>query len=92
MRGLQATIVEHDHTVKPLYERMNQRREPAKVAMSNPKAGTEAEVVIEFNPFQAEAGADIELLIGLSRPLQNFDDLKRDSNAPRSSCTRMENS
>jgi hypothetical protein len=69
---LVGTDVDGDDRPRPRFERLARRRMP--VLPSSDREGGLVEVA--FEPFAAEDGADIEVVIGLSRPLRHFDDLR----------------
>jgi len=57
---------------RPVFERIKERRPINKAeAFQDGKS-----VVIKFKPFIAEEGADYELVVGLSKPILNFERLK----------------
>jgi hypothetical protein len=60
---------------RPVFERLKERRPPATVKLLPPSA-TGQMMEVEFKPFQAEEGADYELVLGLSRPLIDFEKLR----------------
>jgi len=59
---------------RPVFERLKEARPPAVVKV--PPSGNGKIVEVEFKPFQAEEGADYELVLGLSRPLNDFEKLR----------------
>src|SRR5208337_3323173 len=59
---------------RPVFERLKERRQPAVVKVV--PGGDGKLVEIGLKPFQAEEGADYELVLGLSRPLNNFEKLR----------------
>ncbi len=67
-------LAQTDVFQRPAFERLKERRPSAVVKV--PPGGNGKLVEIEFRPFQAEEGADYELVLGLSRPLNDFEKLR----------------
>ena len=67
----------HDQkTPSPTFERFIRKRI---VPLPDLDAGRDGHLLeITFDPFQAEDGAEIELILGLSRPLRKFSELRND--------------
>ena len=59
---------------RPAFERLKERRPAAEVKVET--GGTGQWVEVQFKPLQAEEGADYELVLGLSRPLNDFEKLR----------------
>ena len=56
-------------------ERLAERRRRATIEIGTSRTGTEIEIA--FRPFQAERDAHYEIVLGLSRPLRDFETLKQ---------------
>lgn len=63
---------------RPVFERIKERRKAAEIDFDATGDGKHAEIT--FGSFQAEEGADYELILGLSRPLSNFEKFKSNEN------------
>jgi hypothetical protein len=75
IRDLEADF--HDEiSPKPVFERFNRPRAVPKFDLAAARDGSMLE--IPFTQFQVEDGAEIELILGLSRPLRKFDLLRKD--------------
>ena len=59
-----------------MFERLNRNRVVPRLDLAAARDGSLLE--IPFTSFQAEDGAEIELILGLSRPLRKFDLLRKD--------------
>jgi hypothetical protein len=59
----------------PLFERLARPRKEARPNLEGAKDGHLVEIV--FDPFQAEDLAEFELVVGLSRPLRQFSELRQ---------------
>jgi hypothetical protein len=71
--ALHESVQERPDMLRPVYSRLKPKRASAKATTTADGKALE----IEFQSFQAEQGASIELVLGLSRPLRNFEALKR---------------
>src|SRR5208282_2623746 len=67
-------LAQTDVFQRPVFERLKDARQLAVVKV--PPSGNGKMVEVEFKPFQAEEGADYELVLGLSRPLNDFEKLR----------------
>jgi hypothetical protein len=77
VRALEAGL--HDERVSsPIFERLMRDRTVPQADLTAARDGHLVEIT--FDPFQAEDGAEIEMILGLSRPLRKFDELRGDSN------------
>jgi len=65
-----------DQILPPTFQRLNRKQTVQRPDLEAARDGHLLEIA--FDPFQAEDGAEIELILGLSRPLRKFDELRND--------------